>query len=110
MAKKVKEGVDSVKGVHGHLFQVPETLSEDVLEKMKAPAKDTTIPTIYAQDLPSADAIIFGFPTRYGSMAAQMKAFFDSTGALWKGQKLVGKAAGIFVSTATQGGGQETTA
>jgi NAD(P)H dehydrogenase (quinone) len=54
--------------------------------------------------------VLFGFPTRYGTMAAQMKAFFDSTGVLWKEQKLAGKPAGFFVSTGTQGGGQETTA
>lgn len=110
LAKKVKEGVDTVEGVQGYLYQVPETLSEDVLIKMSAPPKDPSVPIISAHDLPSADAILFGFPTRYGTMAAQMKAFFDSTGSLWQEQKLVGKAAGIFVSTGTQGGGQETTA
>jgi NAD(P)H dehydrogenase (quinone) len=54
--------------------------------------------------------VLFGFPTRYGAMAAQMKAFFDSTGKLWEEQRLAGKPAGFFVSTGTQGGGQETTA
>ncbi|KAI3462512.1 hypothetical protein Pfo_019175 [Paulownia fortunei] len=61
-------------------------------------------------DLAGADGFLFGFPTRYGCMAAQMKAFFDSTGQLWREQKLAGKPAGFFVSTGTQGGGQETTA
>jgi len=110
LAKKVKEGADSVEGVEAVLYQVPETLSPEVLEKMSAPAKDKSIPIISPAELADADGIIFGFPTRYGSMSAQMKAFFDSTGALWQTQALVGKPAGIFVSTGSQGGGQETTA
>ncbi|KAJ7944331.1 putative Minor allergen Alt a [Quillaja saponaria] len=65
---------------------------------------------ITAAELVEADGLLFGFPTRYGCMAAQMKALFDSTGQLWKEQKLSGKPAGFFVSTGTQGGGQETTA
>ncbi|WZY67986.1 hypothetical protein YC2023_000226 [Brassica napus] len=89
---------------------VPETLSEEVVEQMKAPGKDTEVPEITAGELAEADGFLFGFPTRYGCMAAQMKAFFDSTGQLWKEQKLAGKPAGFFVSTGTQGGGQETTA
>ncbi|KAH7302103.1 hypothetical protein KP509_23G056500 [Ceratopteris richardii] len=110
LAKKIKEGVDSVDGVEGLLFRVPETLTPDVLEKMRAPPKDESIPVISAHELSDADGIIFGFPTRYGIMAAQMKAFFDSTGSLWRQQDLAGKPAGLFVSTGTQGGGQETTA
>ncbi|KAI5083354.1 hypothetical protein GOP47_0003097 [Adiantum capillus-veneris] len=110
LAKKIKEGVDSVDGVEGYLCRVAETLTPDVLEKMRAPPKDENIPTISAHELPAADGVIFGFPTRYGAMAAQMKAFFDSTGSLWRRQELAGKPAGLFVSTGTQGGGQETTA
>jgi NAD(P)H dehydrogenase (quinone) len=110
LAKKVKEGADSVEGVEAVLYQVPETLSPEVLEKMSAPAKDKSIPIISPAELVDADGIIFGFPTRYGSMNAQMKAFFDSTGALWQTGALAGKPAGIFTSTGSQGGGQETTA
>jgi NAD(P)H dehydrogenase (quinone) len=110
LAKKVKEGVDSVEGVEGFLFQVPETLPADVLTKMGAPPKDESIPTITSAQLTEADGFLFGTPTRYGMMAAQMKAFFDSTGSHWKTQSLAGKPAGIFVSTGTQNGGQETTA
>jgi NAD(P)H dehydrogenase (quinone) len=109
LAKKMKEGVDSVEGVEGFLYQVPETLPAEVLMKMNA-LKDTSIPTITAAQLANADGFLFGFPTRYGMMAAQMKVFFDSTGSLWRGQSLAGKPAGIFVSTGSQGGGQETTA
>jgi len=110
LAKRIKKGVDAIEGVEGVLYRVPETLSNEVLNTMKAPVKDETIPVISPEMLTEADGILFGFPSRYGSMAAQMKAFFDSTGSLWQGQKLAGKPAGFFVSTGTQGGGQETTA
>ncbi|KAF7810907.1 putative NAD(P)H dehydrogenase (quinone) FQR1-like 2 [Senna tora] len=110
LAKEMKKGVDSVEGVEGELYRVAETLPKEVLEKMKAPEKDESVAEITAEELVEADGVAFGFPTRFGSMAAQMKAFFDSTGKLWKEQKLAGKPAGFFVSTGTQGGGQETTA
>ncbi|CAN6441084.1 unnamed protein product [Victoria cruziana] len=110
LATRMKKGVDGIEGVEGLLFRVPETLPPDVLEQMKVPPKGDDIPIISAAELAAADGILFGFPTRYGCMAAQMKAFFDSTGQLWKEQKLAGKPAGFFVSTGTQGGGQETTA
>jgi len=77
---------------------------------MHALPRDDTIPTITTVQLAGADGIIFGVPTRFGVMPAQMKALFDSTGGLWMEGKLVGKTAGVFFSTATQGGGQETTA
>ncbi|KAJ6852836.1 putative NAD(P)H dehydrogenase (quinone) FQR1-like 2 [Iris pallida] len=111
LARRMKEGIDGVDGAEGVLYRVPETLSPEVLEKMKAPWKDEGIPVIESPArLAEADGILFGFPTRYGAMAAQMKAFFDSTGQLWREQSLAGKPAGFFVSTGTQGGGQETTA
>lgn len=110
LARRMKKGVDGIDGVEGLLFRVPETLPEEVLGTMKAPPKGEDIPAITAGELTEADGILFGFPTRYGSMAAQMKAFFDGTGQLWKEQKLAGKPAGFFVGTGTQGGGQETTA
>lgn len=110
LARRMKKGVDGIEGVEGILYRVPETLTPEVLEQMKAPEKDTSIPVASAVELEEADGILFGFPTRYGSMAAQMKAFFDSTGQLWREQRLAGKPAGFFVSTGTQGGGQETSA
>ncbi|KAF5752962.1 NAD(P)H dehydrogenase (quinone) FQR1-like 2 [Tripterygium wilfordii] len=110
LARRMKKGVDGVDGLEALLFRVPETSSKEVLEQMKAPPKDVAIPEITAAELVKADGVLFGFPTRYGCMAGQMKAFFDSTGQLWKEQKLAGKPAGFFVSTGTQGGGQETTA
>ncbi|CAI9087687.1 OLC1v1021829C2 [Oldenlandia corymbosa var. corymbosa] len=75
---------------------------------MHAPPK-SDVPVISPNQLPEADGFIFGFPTRFGMMAAQFKAFIDATGQLWAGQKLAGKPAGLFFSTGSQGGGQETT-
>jgi NAD(P)H dehydrogenase (quinone) len=92
-----------------HVWQVPETLPIDVLGKMHAPPK-SSVPIIDVSQLPDADGFLFGFPTRYGMMPAQFKAFIDATGSLWRSQALAGKPAGIFVSTGGQGGGQETTA
>uniref|UniRef100_A0ACD5U5P4 Uncharacterized protein n=4 Tax=Avena sativa TaxID=4498 RepID=A0ACD5U5P4_AVESA len=111
LARHAAAGASTVEGVEVVLRRVPETLSPEVLEKMQAPAKDPAVPVIAAPaDLEEADGMLFGFPTRYGAMAAQMKAFFDSTGSLWEKQRLAGKPGGFFVSTGTQGGGQETTA
>uniref|UniRef100_K3WM11 Flavodoxin-like domain-containing protein n=1 Tax=Globisporangium ultimum (strain ATCC 200006 / CBS 805.95 / DAOM BR144) TaxID=431595 RepID=K3WM11_GLOUD len=109
MAEKIKEGVELVTGVSAEIYQVAETLSDEVLTKMHAvPKKDHPIAT--ADVLKEADGILFGIPTRFGSMPAQVKALFDSTGGLWGTGALIGKPAGIFFSTGTQGGGQETTA
>lgn len=108
-AKSVAEGVNMVDGCEAVLYQVPETLPPEVLEKMHAPPKNND-PIATPDVLEEADAILFGIATRFGSQNAQMRAFFDSTGSLWQAGKLVGKPAGIFFGTGTQGGGQETTA
>lgn len=110
LAKRMKKGVDSIDGVEGFLYRVPETLPMDVLEQMRVPQKEDELPFVSVDDLVEADGLLFGFPTRFGSMASQMKAFFDSTAHLWEQQRLAGVPAGFFVSTGTQGGGQETTA
>eukprot|EP00250_Pteridium_aquilinum_P033899 c6612_g1_i1 orf=67-678(+) len=109
LAMEIKKGADSVEGVEATLWQVPETLHEDILQKMSAPPK-SEVPIIEPAQLAAADGVIFGFPTRFGMMAAQFKAFLDATGGLWRSQSLAGKPAGIFYSTGSQGGGQETTA
>ncbi|KAI3441323.1 NAD(P)H dehydrogenase (quinone) [Psidium guajava] len=110
LARRMKKGADSIDGVEGVLYRVPETLTSEVLEQMRVPQKHDEVPVISAEKLVEADGLLFGFPTRYGCMAAQMKAFFDSTGGLWREQRLAGVPAGFFVGTGTQGGGQETTA
>ena len=91
------------------LFGFYGIIAAEVLTKMHAPPKDESIPIATAAALEQYDGIIWGIPTRYGMAAAQMKAFMDSTGQLWQAGKLIGKPAGIFFSTGTQNGGQETT-
>lgn len=107
MAQSVKAGIEAAGG-HADLFQIPETLSDEVLQKMHAPAKPSD-PVFTPQDLPKYDAYMFGIPTRYGNFPAQWKAFWDATGGLWAKGALHQKMAGVFVSTGTPGGGQEMT-
>lgn len=108
LAEAEKAGIEKAGGV-ATIYQVPETLPEEVLAKMHAPAKPD-YPIITPDILASLDAFIIGIPTRYGNFPAQWKAFWDSTGGLWAGGKLAGKYGGLFVSTAGAGGGQESTA
>jgi NAD(P)H dehydrogenase (quinone) len=112
LAEAVAEGALSVAGASVELLQVQETLASAILEKMGAvDAKKTmaNIPFADPKRLPEADVILFGAPTRYGLPAAQMQTFFDATGQLWATGALVGKVGGVFTSTATQHGGQEST-
>lgn len=111
MAEAVAEGVREAKA-EAVLRQVPETLSEEILEKMNAKkAKEAFahIPVCEINELAEADAIIFGTPTRFGNMCGQMRQFLDATGQLWLKGALVGKVGSVFVSSATQHGGQEST-
>jgi len=96
-------------GIEADLYQVAETLPEDILTKMHAPPKSDKIPIIDGATLEKYDAFLFGIPTRYGNFPAQWKAFWDSTGQQWAGGKFWGKYAGTFVSTGGPGGGQEST-
>ncbi|MEW6088338.1 MAG: NAD(P)H:quinone oxidoreductase [bacterium] len=112
MSEAVAEGVKRVKGAVPELRRVPETLSKEILEKMGAvepQKKFAHIPVCNVDELPQADAIIFGTPTRYGNMCGQMRQFLDATGHLWLKGALVGKAGSVFASSATQHGGQEST-
>lgn len=108
MAEEVKRGIEAAGG-SADIYQVPETLSEEVLTKLHAPAKPN-YPIATNETLTSYNAFMFGIPTRYGNYPAQFKAFWDATGSLWAQGALAGKIAGIFVSTGTPGGGQESTA
>jgi NAD(P)H dehydrogenase (quinone) len=107
MAESVKAGVESAGGAVT-IYQIPETLSNDVLGLLHAPPKPD-YPIITPADLPQFDAFIFGIPTRYGNFPGQWKAFWDGTGQLWASGALVGKYVSVFVSTGTLGGGQEAT-
>ncbi|KAK4565347.1 flavodoxin-like fold protein [Recurvomyces mirabilis] len=98
-------------GGEADLYQVEETLPQEVLTKMYAPAKDSHVPTLSdPKTLEQYDGILFGIPTRYGNFPAQFKAFWDKTGGQWQTGAYWGKYAGVFISTASQGGGQESTA
>lgn len=109
MAVAEKQGIVSAGG-SCDMFQIPETLPKDILEKMHAPEKHSDIGIATTETLKEYDAFLFGIPTRYGNFPAQWKAFWDATGGLWGSAALVGKHAGIFVSTASPQGGQELTA
>lgn len=112
MAEAVAEGAREVEGAEVILRRVPETLSEDLLKQIGAfdAAKAFEhIPICTIDELASADAIIFGTPTRFGNMAGQMRQFLDGTGGLWANGALIGKVGSVFTSTATQHGGQEST-
>jgi NAD(P)H dehydrogenase (quinone) len=93
MAEAVAEGVREVKGCEAVVKRVPETLPNEVLEKMGALAAQkgmAHIPVATVDDLVDADAIIFGTPTRFGNMCGQMRQFLDATGGLWLKGALVG--------------------
>jgi NAD(P)H dehydrogenase (quinone) len=92
--------------------QVPETLPDEVLAKMgavEAKKAFSHVPVCTVEELKAADAVIFGTPTRFGNMCGQMRQFLDATGQLWASGSLIGKVGSVFVSTATQHGGQEST-
>lgn len=112
MAEAVAAGARAVEDVEVSLYQVPELVPEEILERTGAKAARAAfahIPVAKPEQLAEADAIIFGTPTRFGNMCAQMRNFLDQTGPLWANGALIGKLGSVFTSTATQHGGQETT-
>ena len=112
MAQAVAEGAKTVEGAGVEIRRVPETLPQEVLEKMGAVEAQKAllqIPECTVDELTEADAVIFGTPTRFGNMCGQMRQFLDATGQLWANGSLVGKVGSVFTSTATQHGGQEST-
>ncbi len=112
LAEAIAEGVEEVAPSASRLLQVQELVPQEVLEKTgaaKARAAFAHVPVAVPENLAQADAIIFGTPTRFGNMCAQMKNFLDQTGSLWASGALIGKIGSVFTSTATQHGGQETT-
>jgi len=108
LAEAEKAGIEKAGG-HATIYQVAETLPQEILTKMHAPAKPD-FPIITPEILAGLDAFLIGIPTRFGNFPAQWKAFWDSTGGLWGSGGLAGKYAGVFISTAGHGGGQESTA
>lgn len=108
MAGAVAEGARQVAGAEVTIKRVPELVPEEIARKAHIKL-DQAAPIATVDELPEYDAIIFGTPTRFGGMAAQMRNFLDQTGGLWAKGALVGKVGSVFASTATQHGGQETT-
>jgi NAD(P)H dehydrogenase (quinone) len=108
LAKAVAAGAGSVDGTEVTLKRVPDLMTEEAARKAGAKV-DQAAPIATVAELADYDAIIFGTPTRFGNMCAQMRNFLDQTGGLWAGGKLVGKVGSVFTSTGTQHGGQETT-
>jgi NAD(P)H dehydrogenase (quinone) len=112
MAETVVAGVKEVAGAEPTLFQVSELVPDTLLEKSGAKAARAAfahVPVATMDSLAEPQAIIFGTPTRFGNMCAQMRYLLDQTGGLWAKGTLVGKIGSVFASTATQHGGQETT-
>jgi NAD(P)H dehydrogenase (quinone) len=112
MAEAIAEGVQDVPGCEVIIRRVPETLPPEVIAAMGAQDAQKAmahIPIAQVDDLATADAIIFGTPTRFGNMCGQMRQFLDATGGLWMKGALVGKVGSVFTSSGTQHGGQEST-
>jgi NAD(P)H:quinone oxidoreductase type IV len=112
MAEQVAAGAREVEGAEVELLQVPELMNEETLARIgaqKAREAFAHVPLAQQDRLPEADALIFGIPTRFGNMCAQVRNFLDQTGKLWAANALVGKVGSVFTSTATQHGGQEST-
>src|SRR5437763_1278460 len=112
LAEAVAAGAAQVQEAEVGLFQVPELVPEAALEKSGAKVARQAfahVPIAKVEQLPEADALLFGTPTRFGNMCAQMRNFLDQTGGLWVKGALIGKLGSVFASTGTQHGGQETT-
>lgn len=112
MAEAVAEGAREAPAVEVELYQTPELVPDAILERSGAKAARSAfahIPVARVDHLPDADAIIFGTPTRFGNMCAQMRNFLDQCGGLWAQGRLEQKIGSVFASTGTQHGGQETT-
>jgi NAD(P)H dehydrogenase (quinone) len=108
MAEAVAEGARAVPGAQVTIKRVPELVPEDVAKKSGLKL-DQRAPIAKPDELGDYDAIIFGTPTRFGNMCAQMRNFLDQTGGLWMKGALIGKVGSVFASSATQHGGQEST-
>ncbi|MBB3808685.1 NAD(P)H:quinone oxidoreductase [Pseudochelatococcus contaminans] len=107
LAYAVAEGA-AAEGAEAVVKRVPETVPEEIARKAHFKL-DQKAPIATVEELPEYDAIIFGSPTRFGSVTSQLRSFLDQTGGLWAKGALIGKVGSVFTSTATQHGGQEST-
>ena len=108
LAHEIAAGAAAVPGTSVTVKRVPETMPAETIAAIHARTEQTA-PIATPAELAEYDAILFGTPTRFGNMSGQMRKFLDQTGGLWQQGRLVGKIGSVFVSTATQHGGQETT-
>ncbi len=107
LANAIAEGTRALEGVAVTVKRVPELMPDDVAKKYGAKL-DQAAPVASPKELADYDAILFGTPTRFGNMAAQMRNFLDQTGGLWVKGALVGKVGSVFTSTGTGGGNEST--
>lgn len=107
MANAVAEGARGVEGVEVFLKRVPDIMPEEIARKHGAKL-DQAAPLASPKELDQYDGIIFGTPTRFGNMTAQMRNFLDQTGSLWMNGALVGRVGSVFTSTGTGGGNEST--
>lgn len=107
LARLVARGIGEVPGAHARLRSVPPVAP--VTENAQPPEPDEGAPYATRDDLRECAGLVLGSPTRFGNMAAPLKYFIDSTAAEWASGTLTGKPAGVFTSTSTMHGGQETT-
>jgi NAD(P)H dehydrogenase (quinone) len=107
LAREVCRGIDAIKGMSARLRTVPRVSS--VSEAVEAPVPDSGPPYATLEDLTECAGLVLGSPTYFGNMSASMKFFLDSTVAVWFGAPLEGKPAGLFTSTSSLHGGQEST-
>lgn len=107
LAREVSTGIDSVAGTAARLRTVPPVAAVTTASEPEIPADGPPYATI--SDLQECDGLLLGSPTRFGNMAAPLKYFLDGTGSEWLAGTLAGKPAGLFTSTSTAHGGQETT-
>jgi len=107
LAREVSRGVDAVPNASARLRTVPAVSTVTEATEDGIPAKGPPFAT--NDDLRECAGLVMGSPTRFGNMAAAMKYFLDGTGSDWLGGTMVGKPAGVFTSTSTLHGGQETT-
>lgn len=108
MAEAVAEGARGIAGTEVTIKRVRELVPEEAARKAGMKLTQDA-PLAEPKELAEYDAIIFGTPTRFGNMAAQMRNFLDQTGGLWMSGAMIGKVGSVFTSTGTQHGGQETT-
>src|SRR5579862_8742705 len=107
LARQICRGVEGVAGMRARLRTVPPVTA--TTQRLDPPVPDDGPPYATHEDLVECSGLILGSPTRFGNMAAPMKYFLDGTGALWLSGALAGKPAGVFTSTQTMHGGQEST-